>query len=83
MVQVESGGRRFLEPEPGQFDQQGLLGLAQGALESRVEPGYTRNLVIEDRRPVGDGTVSLAKWATGLTVSSRRTKVLTARDADG
>ena len=33
----------------------------------------TRNLVIKDRRAVGDGTVSLAK----------RTTVLTAKDVDG
>ena len=46
--------------------------LAQGTEESRIEVGYTRNLVIEDRRAVGDGTVSLAK----------RTTVLTAKDVD-
>ena len=38
--------------------------LAQGTEESWVEVGYTRNLVIEDRRAVGDGTVSLAKRTT-------------------
>ena len=42
-------------------------GLAQGAEESRIELGDTRNLVVEDRRAVGDGTVSLAKRTTGLT----------------
>ena len=47
--------------------------LAQGTEESWIEVGYTRNLVIEDRRAVGDGTVSLAK----------RTTVLTAKDVDG
>ena len=35
--------------------------LAQGAEESWIKVGYTRNLVIKDRRAVGDGTVSLAK----------------------
>ena len=39
----------------------------------RVEVGYTRNLVIEDRRTVGDGTVSLAT----------RTTVPAAKDVDG
>ncbi len=47
--------------------------LAQGTEESRIEVGDTRNLVIEDRRAVGDGAVSLAK----------RTTVLTAKDVDG
>jgi hypothetical protein len=47
--------------------------LAQGTEESWIKIGYTRNLVIEDRRAVRDGTVSLAK----------RTTVLTAKDVDG
>ena len=47
--------------------------LAQGTEESWIKVGYTRNLVIEDRRAVGDGTFGLAK----------RTTVLTARDVDG
>ena len=47
-------------------------GLAQGTEERRIEFGYTRNLVVEDRRAVGDGTASLAK----------RTTVLTAKDVD-
>jgi hypothetical protein len=41
--------------------------LAQGTEQIRVEVGYTRNLVIKDRRAVGDGTVSLAKRTTALT----------------
>jgi hypothetical protein len=40
--------------------------LAQGSEQIRVEVGDTRNLVVEDRRAVGDGTVSLAKRTTGL-----------------
>jgi hypothetical protein len=36
-------------------------GLAQGAEERRIEVGDTRNLVVEDRRAVGDGTVGLAE----------------------
>ena len=47
--------------------------LAQGTEESWIKVGYTRNLVIKDRRAVGDGTVSLAK----------RTTVLTAKDDGG
>ena len=42
-------------------------GLAQGTEESGIKVGYTRNLVVEGRRAVGDCTVSLAKRATGLT----------------
>src|ERR687888_158003 len=34
---------------------------AQGTEESGVEVGHTRNLVIEDRRPVGDGAVGFAE----------------------
>ena len=47
--------------------------LAQGTEQISVEVGHTRNLVIEDRRAVGDGTAGLAK----------RTTVLTAKDVDG
>jgi hypothetical protein len=61
--------------------------LAQGTEESWIEVGYTRNLVIEDRRAVGDGTVSLAKCSTVLAVKTKvltgNTAVLTARDLDG
>ena len=42
-------------------------GLAQGTEESWIKVGHTRNLVVEDRRAVGDGTVSLAKRTAGLT----------------
>ena len=47
--------------------------LAQGTEERWSKVGDTRNLVIKDRRAVGDDTVSLAKRIT----------VLTARDVDG
>ncbi len=64
--------------------------LAQGTEESWIKVGYTRNLVIKDRRAVGDGTVRLANRATVLdgkgdaTVSlARRTTVLTAKDVGG
>ena len=63
--------------------------LAQGTEQIGVEVGYTRNLVIEDRRAVGDGTVSLAKRTTVLTAKddtvrlAKRTTVLTAKDVDG
>src|SRR5919204_2505847 len=39
---------------------------AQGAQQIRVEVGYTRNLVIEDRRAVGDGAVGFAKRSTAV-----------------
>ena len=45
-------------------------GLAQGTEESWIEVGHTRNLVIEDRRAVGDGTVGLAKRTTVLTAKT-------------
>ena len=54
--------------------------LAQGTEQIRVEVGYTRNPVIEDRRAVGDDTVSLAKCTTVLTANAT---VLTAKDGDG
>ena len=44
--------------------------LAQGTEESWIKVGYTRNLVIKDRRAVGDGTVSLAKRTTVLTAKT-------------
>ena len=44
--------------------------LAQGAEQISVEVGYTRNLVIEDRRAVGDGTASLAKRTTVFTAKA-------------
>jgi hypothetical protein len=50
----------------------------------RVEVGYTRNFVIEYRRAVGNGAVSLAKRTTVLTtVLTAKTTVLIARDVDG
>jgi hypothetical protein len=55
-------------------------GLAQGAEESRIEVGYTRNPVVKDRRAVGDGTVSLAK---PTRVRTTKPTVIAARDADG
>jgi hypothetical protein len=61
--------------------------LAQGTEQIGVEVGYTRYLVIKDRRAVGDGTVSLAKRTTVLTakttVLTAKTTVLTAKDVDG
>jgi hypothetical protein len=54
--------------------------LAQGTEQIRVEVGYTRNLVIKNRRAVGDGTVSLAKRTTVLTAV---TTVLTAKAVGG
>ena len=48
-------------------------GLAQGTEQLGVEVGHGRNLVIEDRRAVGDGATGLAK----------RTTVLTAQDVEG
>ena len=61
--------------------------LAQGTEQIGVEVCYARNLVIEDRRAIGDGTFSLARRTTVLAAKARRlaakTTVLTARDVDG
>src|ERR671918_288576 len=68
--------------------------LAHGTEERWIKVGYTRNLVIKDRRAVGDGTVSLAKRTTVLTAKTTvltaktrsltaKTTVLTAKDVDG
>jgi hypothetical protein len=61
--------------------------LAQGAEESWIKVGYTRNLVVEDRRAVGDGTVGLAKRTTvpaaKTTVLTAKTRVLPVKDVDG
>jgi hypothetical protein len=40
--------------------------LAQGTEQIGVEVGHTRDLVVEDRRAVGDGTVGLAERAMML-----------------
>ena len=54
-------------------------GLAQGAEERRVEFGDARDLVVEDRRAVRDGTVGLAE---GTMVPTAKITVL-ATDVDG
>ena len=60
---------------------------AQGTEQIRVEVGYTRNLVIEGRSAVGDGTVGLAERTTVLaakpSVLTAQTRVLTENDVDG
>jgi hypothetical protein len=53
--------------------------LTQGTEQVTVEVGYTRKLVIEHRRAVGDGTVSFAKRTT-LTAKAT---VLTTKDVKG
>ncbi len=61
--------------------------LAQGTEQIGVKVRYTRNLVIKDRRAVGDGTVSLAKRTTVLTAKTTaltaRSTGLAAKDVDG
>ncbi len=42
-------------------------GLAQGTEQFGVEVDDARNMLIEDRRAVGDGTAGLAQRATVLT----------------
>lgn len=54
--------------------------LAQGAEQIGVEIAHTRNLVIEDRRAAGEGTVGLVALATVLTAKLTE---LAAKDVDG
>ena len=68
-------------------------GSTQGTEQIGVEVGDTRNVVIEDRRAVGDDTVSLAKRTTvaavtsasrsGTAVLAAKPAVPTAMDVDG
>ena len=53
---------------------------AQGNEQIGLEVGYTRNLVIKERRAFRNGTVSLAKRTTVLTAKAT---VLTEKDVDG
>ena len=63
--------------------------LAQGTEESLIKVGYARDLVIKDRRAVGDDTVRLAKRTNRRAVGdstvslAKRTAVLTAKDVGG
>ena len=57
-----------------------VCSLPQGTEQIGVEVGYTRNLVIEDRRAVGDGTVTLAERTAVLIAKAT---VLTPKDVDG
>ena len=61
---------------------------AQGAEESGIKLGHTRDVVIEDRRAVGDGTVGLAECtavrsAKDAATLARRAEVLTGKDVTG
>src|SRR5215210_1595994 len=67
---------------------------AQGTEEGRVEVDHTRNLVIEDRRAVGEGAVGFAKRTTAVAAAlatevwgtvrvARRATVLAAEALDG
>ena len=53
--------------------------LAQGAEESCIEVGDTGDLVIEDRRAVGDGAATLAERTWLLRANERGTGSLAAR----
>jgi hypothetical protein len=44
--------------------------LAQGTEESWIKVGHRRKFAIEDRRAVGDGTVSLAKCTMAVAVQT-------------
>jgi hypothetical protein len=90
LILVLRGTPATIDEELNPFVRGISCSLAQGTEESWIKVGYTRNLVIKDRRAVGDCTVSLAKRTTVLaakeegTVSlARRTTVLTAKDVGG
>jgi hypothetical protein len=53
--------------------------VAQGAEEGWIEVGYGRELVIEDRRAVWEGTVSLAERASVLAAKDGGTVNLAGR----
>jgi hypothetical protein len=75
-----------------EFDAVGLgIGgrQADGPQKRRIELGHTRNRVIEDGRPVGDGAVSLAERSALLAGNERgavrpanRTTVLALSDRE-
>ena len=60
-------------------------GSAQGTEQSRVKLGHARNLVVEDRRAAGDGTVGLAKGTAVLVetvLRGRRSVMASVEDED-
>ena len=79
LILIRGGTPAAIDEELDPIGRGMCCSLAQGTEQIGVEVGYTRNLVIEDRRAVGDGTVSLAKRTTVLTA---KTTVLTAKDDD-
>jgi hypothetical protein len=61
---------------------------AQGAEQSGVDLGHGRNVVIEDRRAAGDGTLGLAERTAvppgkDAATLARRTEMFTAKDVTG
>ena len=80
LILVLRGTPATIDEELDPVDRGISCSLAQGTEESWIKLGYARNLVIKDRRAVGNGTVSLAKRTTVLTA---KTTVLTAKDVDG
>ena len=50
-----------------------LCSSAQGTEERGIKVGYTRNLLVEDRRAIGDDTVSRAERATAVRARELRT----------
>jgi hypothetical protein len=92
LLLVLRGSPAAIDVEPDPIACGISCSLAKGTEESWIEVGYTRNLVIEDRRAVGNGTVSFAKRTTlagrtrraeRTTVLTAKTTVLTARDVGG
>ena len=56
---------------------------AQGTEERRIEVGHARDLVVEDRRAVGDGTVGLAERTDGAHRAGAREGARCEGDVDG
>ena len=70
---VRRGTPAAVDNEPDAVARGSRCGPAEGIEEGRIKVGHAWNLVIEDRRAVGYGSVSLAQ----------RTPRLAANDVDG
>jgi hypothetical protein len=83
---VRRGAPAAVDDERDAVARGGSRALTQGEEKSRIEVRDARNLVVEDRRAFGDGTVGLAErttflpWGDGALAG--RATVVGARDGD-
>ena len=87
MFLVLPGTPAALDEEPDPVVRGSSCRPAQGTEERRVEFVHRRDVVIEDRRAIGDGTVSLAECtavhsAKGAATLARRAEVLIGTDVN-